>query len=31
MTMSIGSFLSLKPTTILNDRGERGGPSHNHK
>src|SRR5829696_3978268 len=23
--------LSLKPTTTLADRGERGGPSHNHK
>jgi len=30
MTMSIEPLLSLKPTTIPNDRGVRGGPSHNH-
>src|ERR1700716_701636 len=28
-TMSIGPFLSRK-TTILTDRSESGGPSHNH-
>ncbi|MGB6982891.1 MAG: hypothetical protein WBD78_10595, partial [Methylocella sp.] len=31
MKMSIGPLLSLKQTTIPTDRGEGGGPSHNHK
>jgi hypothetical protein len=30
-TISIGPTPSSTSTTILTDRGERGGPSHNHK